>query len=245
VPSLTFLGTGAGGGTPGEGRSRRRESSLLAVHDDTALVVDVTRDFGGQARRVDQIAAVLLTHAHRDAAGGIAHLRSWCAARAAAPVPMYASPQTLEVVRRRFARLEHVRAVPVREGATHRQGPWRVEALEVPHARDPATPTYAWRLTAAGTVIVYASDVARLTDALERFAERAALLVVDGSMWKRRIFSHLTIDAALEPLCRWSVDRIALTHIGRSAPPHEHLEREARDRCARAFPAYDGLRLSL
>jgi len=56
-----------------------------------------------------------------------------------------------------------------------------------------------------------------------------------------RLFSHLTADAAPPLLCDWDVGRIALTQIGRTAPPHDKLEREVRRRCARAVPAYDGL----
>lgn len=77
---LRVLGTGAGGGTPGRGRSGRRESSLL-ISDGTALLVDVTRDFAAQAEHlvgIDAILeAILLTHRHRDAIGGLPSLRRW------------------------------------------------------------------------------------------------------------------------------------------------------------------------
>ena len=64
-------------------------------------------------------------------------------------------------------------------------------------------------------------------------------------MWRRRIFSHLTVDQALPELCRWKVERIVLTQIGRLLPPHAMLEREVARRCARARSAYDGLELAL
>lgn len=243
--SVTFLGTGASGGTAGADRSRRRESSLLAVCNNTALLVDVTRDFAVQAPLIDRIDGVLLTHAHRDAAGGIARLRAWCRARGTGPVALYAHPLTLEAVRRRFARLDHLACTPVEEGARYRCGTWGLEALEVPHAPDPRTPTYAWRLTSPTAVVVYASDVARLTNHLRHFAEGATLLIIDAAMWRRRLFTHLTIDAALPGLCRWGVGDIALTQIGRSAPPHEQLTRAVAAICPRAFPAHDGLHLDL
>lgn len=244
-PTVRFLGTGASGSTPGDGRSYRRESSLLAEAHGTRLLLDVTRDFSEQARGLDGIDAILLTHAHRDACGGLAQLRVWLRARGLGPVALLAAPGTLAGVRRHFARLDHVVPVAVDEDEQRRCGPWSLRALEVPHATHPYTPTYAWRVEAAGHALVYASDVASLTARLRMFAAGASLLAIDGAMWRRRLYSHLSADVALPVLCRWDVDRIALTQIGRSAPPHEEFERAVRGLCSRAFPAYDGLELRL
>lgn len=116
-----------------------------------------------------------------------------------------------------------------------------MSALTVPHAQDPRFPTYAWRVSASGRSIVYASDVAHLTPELERFCAGATLLVLDGAMWRRRLFSHLTIDEVLPIACSWSVTSIILTQIGRSAPPHAQLQREVAGLCPKARAAYDGL----
>jgi hypothetical protein len=62
----------------------------------------------------------------------------------------------------------------------------------------------------------------------------ARLLVVDGAMWQRSLFSHLTIDRELPALCRWPVERILVTQIGRTPPPHEALERAVRSLCPKA-----------
>jgi hypothetical protein len=120
-----------------------------------------------------------------------------------------------------------------------------VRALTVPHAGEARFPTFAWRLEADGAVVVYASDVAALTPELERFSDGAELLVIDGAMWRRQLFSHLTIDRELPRLCRWRVGRIVLTQIGRTAPRHERLAREVARLCPRAAPAHDELELSL
>lgn len=179
------------------------------------MLLDVTRDFDEQAAALDRLDCVLLSHAHADACGGIPRLRRWWRERADHPLRVYAAEETLAALRRRHA----------------------------PHAREAHYPTYAWRLTSGGTRLVYASDVARLTPELERFAAGASLLVVDGAMWRRTLFSHLTIDRELPRLCDWRVERILLTQIGRTAPVHDRLVREARSLCRRAAPAYDGLEL--
>lgn len=213
----------------------------MLVEDGARILIDVTRHFTKQAAGLQQLDAVLLTHGHRDACGGIAQLRRWRRERDGDPLPVYASAETIAAVRRRFSRLDHCRFVPVRGGAPVRCGPWSLTALEVPHSGDERYPTFAWKLRARGTAIVYVSDVARLTGELRRFTRSATVLVLDAAMWRRRIFSHLTIDEALPEVCQWSVGEILLTQIGRSVPPHEALGLEAARLCARARPAYDGM----
>jgi phosphoribosyl 1,2-cyclic phosphodiesterase len=237
---IRFLGTGASGGTPGAGRSRRRESSALVDAGQVALL-DVTRDFPAQARGVERVDVALITHAHRDASGGLPALREWWWERSSDPLPVYASPETIAALRARYRRIDHCEFVPVRPGRRRRVGALAVTALTVPHARERHSPTFAWKLAARRRTAVYASDVARLTPRLRRFSGGANLLAIDGAMWRRRLFSHLTIDAELPRLSEWRVDRIVLTQIGRTAPPHEELERAVAALCPTAMPAYDGL----
>jgi phosphoribosyl 1,2-cyclic phosphate phosphodiesterase len=242
---VRFLGTGASGGTPGRGRSRRRESSALVQVAGKSLLLDVTRDFPEQAGGIDRLDAALLTHGHRDASGGLPALGRWWRERSRERLPVYAERETIAAVRRRAKRLEHCRFVPVAAGRRRRIGGCTISPLTVPHARERHFPTFAWRIAGDGRTLVYASDVARLTRELERFARGADLLVIDGAMWRRRIFSHLTIDAALPILCGWQVDRIALTQIGKTAPPHEQLGRAVTRTCEKATPAYDGMEIDL
>jgi phosphoribosyl 1,2-cyclic phosphodiesterase len=206
------------------------------------LLIDVTRDFRRQARGVGRIDGVLLTHAHRDACGGIPELRRWLARRDATPLRVFAAPETIMALERRHRRLDHCDFAAVRADQRRRIGQVEVVAVEVPHARERHFPTFAWKLRQAGSTLVYASDVARLTPELERFSRGASVLVIDGAMWGRRLFSHLTIDRHLPRLCDWRVDRILLTQIGRTAPPHDRLIRDVRNLCPRAEPAHDGLK---
>jgi phosphoribosyl 1,2-cyclic phosphodiesterase len=238
--NATFLGTGAAGGTPGRGCSARRESSLL-VEAGVMVLFDATTYLSEQLAGVDRLDAVLLTHAHRDAAGGVAALGRWWRERDLAPLPLYAAPEVIAVLRERHRRLEHLRPVAVQPGARHRVGGLVVRAVEVPHDRNPRFRTFAWRLGD----LVYASDVARVEPPLERLARGARLLVIDGAMWRRSLFSHLTIDRELPRLCRWPVERILLTQIGRTAPPHDAFARAVAELCPRAAPAWDGMNVSL
>ncbi len=238
---LLFLGTGASGGTPGRGRSRRLESSLL-IGAKTNVLIDVTRDFPVQAERVAAIDAILLTHAHRDAIGGLPSLRRWWLQRGAGrPIDVFLSRASAEIIRSRYRRQEHCRLHIAAPGRTRRVGAFSVRAVTVPHARDRRFVTYAWRVSSGAASVVYASDVARLTPGLRRFSDGAGALVLDGAMWGRRLFSHLTIQEALPAACSWNVGSIILTQIGRSVPPHPQLQREIAALCPRALAAHDGL----
>lgn len=120
-----------------------------------------------------------------------------------------------------------------------------VSALVVPHAREPRSTTCAWRVSSATRSVGYASDVAYLTRELEQFCAGAAILILDGAMWRKPLFSRLTIDESLPAACSWSVDSIVLTQIGRTAPQHPRLQRAVAALCPKARAAYDGLSLRI
>jgi ribonuclease BN (tRNA processing enzyme) len=212
---------------------------------NAGLLLDVTRDVAQQLEGVASLSAVALTHAHRDAAGGLAVLARWWRERELEPLPLYACAEAIAVVRQRYRRLDHLRPVPVEPGARVALDGLTLSAVEVPHALDRRYRTYAWRVESDRCTFVYASDVGRVEPPLERLAHDAQLLIVDGAMWRRRLFSHLTIDQELPRLCGWPVEQILLTQIGRTVPPHEQLERAARALCPKAAPAWDGLVVEL
>jgi phosphoribosyl 1,2-cyclic phosphodiesterase len=205
-------------------------------------LVDVTRDFAAQAEHLVGIGAILLTHGHRDAIGGLPALRRWWLEQnGSRPIDVFLGEATARIVRGRYRRLEHCRLHVVPPGQPCRIGSLDVTALIVPHAREPRFTTFAWRVTSRARSVVYASDVARLTRELEQFCSGATVLILDAAMWRKRLFSHLTIDEALPTACSWSVDSIILTQIGRTAPPHPQLQRAVAALCPKALAAHDGL----
>jgi phosphoribosyl 1,2-cyclic phosphodiesterase len=216
---------------------------LHASSIDGDILIDVTRDFVAQSRTLRGVDLVLLTHSHRDATGGLSRLDRWLAARSSAPVTVMASRATLRSVRRRHPRLRHL---VWRELPPGRRRHWRgtvISAIEVPHS--PGCTTYAWKLRRAGVTLVYASDVARLTPGLRRFCRGADLLVIDGAMWGRTLFTHLNIQAALPHIARWDVRRVLFTQIGKSTPAHEVVDAWLRRQCPRTAAAYDGMVVQL
>jgi len=82
----------------------------MLICDRATVLIDVTRDFAAQAERLTRIEAVALTHAHRDAIGGLPALRRWWLAnRAPEPIDVFLSEATARVIRTRYRRLEHCR----------------------------------------------------------------------------------------------------------------------------------------
>jgi phosphoribosyl 1,2-cyclic phosphodiesterase len=218
----------------------------MLISDGIALLIDVTSDFAVQAERLTGIDAILLTHGHRDAIGGLPALRRWWLERDGShPIDVFLSDATAAIIRTRYRRLEHCRLHIAAAGRSRRIGALSVSPIVVPHARDPRFITYAWRVSAGPRSLVYASDIACLTPELEAFCAGATVLVLDGAMWRRRLFSHLTIDQALPTACSWAVDSIILTQIGRTAPPHHHLQRQLAALCPKARAAHDGLAVTV
>ncbi len=242
---IVFLGTGASGGTPGLGKSNRLESSAF-IKEGLNILIDTTRDFVKQIKFVDKnltivnnlstsINAVLLTHGHLDACGGIAKLSP--------NIPVFAHPKTLRIIQQKFC-LSKLKLIPVRSGQIVKLGNWDIIPQQIPHSKDPRFPTFAWKLAGPKTII-YASDIAELTLKFKDFCNKADLLIIDGATWKRKIFTHLRVDQDLPIICRWPVGKIILTQIGQSAPPHEEFKKIVTNICPKAIPAYDGMEISI
>lgn len=209
------------------------ESSAVITAGGATILVDVTRDFAEQARRLPAPDLVLITHPHRDASGGLARLARWTKA----PVPVWSAPPTIAKLRARYRRLAPLELEPVR-----RPRSWRgfaIAPLVVPHAAD--CTTVAWRIASGGRTIIYASDVARL----DRRLAACDLLVLDGATWQRRIFTHLELASAARTVARWPVGRVLFTQLGRSTPEHAALDRWLRALDSRLGAAYDGLELDV
>lgn len=240
---LKFLGTGASGQTPGIGKSKRYESSLY-IQNKSSILIDVTRDFNLQVRLIENIDYILITHGHRDAIGGLPQLERWL--RIKKPVNIFCHPKTIKVIKRNYKRLKNFRFFKISNGEQLILGDFCIYAIEVPHARSNNFPTFAWKIEdKLKKTIVYASDIAIITKSFARFCQNIDLLIIDGAMWKKKIFSHIRIDQEIKQMCTWNVEKIFLTHIGKTAPPHEILQKKLQALCAKAFPAFDGMNIQL
>ncbi|MEO9365097.1 MAG: MBL fold metallo-hydrolase [Nitrososphaera sp.] len=116
---LTVLGSGTSVGVPTIGcscrvcrsedpRDRRLRPSVCLRWEDHTVVIDTGPDFRQQALAygITQVDAVLFTHAHADHVLGLDDLRPFNFHQRG-PIPVYASAQTLEVIRRIFSYIFH------------------------------------------------------------------------------------------------------------------------------------------
>lgn len=240
---IIFLGTGASGGTAGVGKSKRKESSLL-IKNGTSILIDVTRDFSKQANLISHLDYVFLTHGHQDACGGIKQLDDWLQDKKASPVSVYAHKKTIAVIESHHKLFTHCQFVAVSENQHIKIADLKAIPLEVPHSFSAKFPTFVWKFRQAKTV-VYASDIAALTEKFKTFCKGADLLIIDGATWRRKIFSHLRVDESLPEICRWNIGKIILTQIGKSVPKYEDFEKEVKKICSRVRPGFDGMKIRL
>lgn len=103
---LKFLGTGESGQTLGVGKSNRLES-FLYIQNRSSILIDVTRNFYLQVRFIENIDCVLLTHAHKDAIGGLPQLERWL--RTKNSINIFCHPKTIETIKRNYKRLKKFR----------------------------------------------------------------------------------------------------------------------------------------
>jgi len=168
------------------------------ISEETVLLIDAARDFAARAERWVRIDAILVTHGHRDAIGGLASLRRrWLGHNRSQPINIFLGGPTGQIIHTRNKRFDHCRLHVGELAQPRRVGSFVVSALVVPHARELRFTTFAWRGSAGARSVVYASDVAFLTPELREFSAGATVLVLDGARRHKRLFSHLTLDDAL------------------------------------------------
>jgi phosphoribosyl 1,2-cyclic phosphate phosphodiesterase len=259
--NVRFLGTGSAGGCPRVGhtdelcrdarrpgsKSARRRSSVLVQTKDATILIDAGPDVLAQLRgaRVRSIDAVLLTHEHSDAVGGLRALNSWLAHRGLA-VPLIALGGTLDAVYDDDRR--QLMSVPADPGTPLMVRRTAVIPFPVIHGVRLDVPTAGYRIDG----FVYASDMQGAPPDSLRIMRHAEVFVTDAALWATKsLAGHQTVPEAIAIGKFLAPKRLILTQIGHSVPPHKRAERLVRAYAKRQsvrFPvrlAYDGLKISV
>ena len=251
---LTFLGTGTSFGVPQIGcecavcrstdpRDKRTRVGAVVESGGTRLLIDTPPELRLQliATGVQGVDAVLFTHDHADHTHGIDDVRA-ISMRRDAPLPFYASAETLASVRQKFGYIfdESIRPLPgtskpegrataIRAGKPFQVGDATVVPVAVPHGH---VTVLAFRIGP----LAYVTDAKSVPeDALALL--RGARVLVLNALFRTDHPTHLSIPEAVRVAQALGADRTYLTHLTHDTF-HADLEAELPQGIA---PAFDGL----
>ncbi len=255
---LTFLGTGTSMGVPSLGcicavctssdahDKRLRPSVLITWRENApgperAVVIDTGPDFRQQALRVGlkRVDAVFYTHGHADHVLGMDDLRplSFAASRESGPIPLYAAPQTIEILEKIFdytfspdatyINRARVKLEPLKD----RNRIHGVDFVRIP-VEHGGQAIDGFRFGAAA----YLTDVSAIPEASFPLLEGVEVLVL-AALRHAPHPSHATVEQALAWARRIGARQTWFTHIAHDLG---HQETNAK-LPAEAQLAYDGL----
>ncbi len=252
---LTILGCGTSSGVPriggdwgacdpAEPRNRRRRVSILVEHGGTRVLVDTGPDLREQLIDVGiaHLDAVIWTHDHADHCHGIDDLRQVFHARQS-PVPGFARPETLRVLRSRFGYVfEGNDGYPPTVTAAELPDRLQVGAIAIrivdqPHGN---VTSAGIRFDAGGRSVAYSTDASGLIDAMTALFAGLDVWVVDA-LRRRPHPSHASLSEALGWIETVGPKRALLTHMDQSMD----YRQLAAELPPGVEPAYDGQEISL
>ena len=249
---ILVLGSGTSTGVPMVGcscpvcgstdpRDRRSRTSLLIQHAGKNILVDTCTDMRQQLlqARVDQIDAVLFTHAHADHVNGIDDLRGFYFQHQRV-IPCYACPDAMERLihgfRYIFYKGEHDTHPPLLEALTV-DGPFDLFGLRVVPVRVAHGPGFSCGYRIGS--FAYLTDCHAIPASSGQLLQGLDTLVIDGLRWSPHPF-HFNIEGAIAAGRQLGVPRIVLTHL-----THEVSHAESARLPAGVEFAYDGMMFEL
>jgi phosphoribosyl 1,2-cyclic phosphate phosphodiesterase len=252
--NITFLGTGTSSGVPMIGcrcsvctsadpRDQRLRSSIHIHSASTSLVVDTGPDFRTQMLRasVNQLDAVLLTHAHKDHIAGLDDVRAYNHFQQK-PMSLFADPRTEEAVRRdyyyAFSDTKYPGTPEIDLFSIGEEpfvvGDIPVTPIRVMHLKMPVLGFRFGDFT-------YITD-ANYIEAAELDKIRGSRVLVLNALRKEKHLSHFTLAEAIELGQGLEVPEVYFTHISHQLGLHATIQGELPSGFHLAF---DGLQISI
>lgn len=232
--NLKILGSGTSTGVPvlgchcpvcrsDEPRNRRTRCSVLLEWAGRQVLIDTATDFRQQALRegVERLDAVLFTHTHADHVHGIDDLRTF-SLHSGVAVPVYASAESLTVIRRVFSYIFSDEAEPgyrPRLELHEVHGPFELfgqRVLPVPLEHGTGL-SLGFRI--AG--LAYLTDCSGIPHASWPLLEDLDLLVIDALRFREHA-SHFSIAEAIAVAERLGARRTLLTHLSHDVDYRRH-----------------------
>jgi phosphoribosyl 1,2-cyclic phosphate phosphodiesterase len=224
---LTFLGTGTSAGVPMIGchcpvcdstdpRDKRTRPSVVISYGSLRVLVDATPELRLQcvANRIDNIDAVVMTHAHADHIMGMDDLRRFNAIRKG-PLDVWADDATNEAMTRCFGyafKQPDPKSTLFRPQLVRRKidGPFEIgtetwRPIRLFHGDMPVLGFRVGRLA-------YCTDVNRIPEESYGLLEDLDVLVLDALTHARHA-THFSLEEALAQTARIKANRTYFTHI--------------------------------
>jgi riboflavin kinase/FMN adenylyltransferase len=224
----------------------RLRPSLLLSRNEQNVVIDTTPDFRQQALRIglDRLDAIILTHGHADHILGFDDIRPFNI-RQNAPLPVYGSKETFDVLRRAFAYVFDDRPTfsTVPSVTLHAvNGPFElmgVKFVPVPLLHGDLE-VLGFRFGRAA----YLTDFGSLPDSSLALLEDLDVLILDALRDIPHPM-HQTVEQALALIERVKPRQSWFTHIAHDLPHAETNERLRKLGLKRVALAYDGLQFDV
>jgi phosphoribosyl 1,2-cyclic phosphate phosphodiesterase len=233
------IGNDWGDCDPAEPKNRRTRSSILVESDSQRLLVDCGPDLREQLLAADiaSLDAVMVTHDHADHCHGIDDLRQ-VAHHIGGPVPLYARPNTLRRLGKRFTyAFEGTPLYPpvlngIKLGDEFSLGSARLCFVDQPHG---GITSLGIRADEGDRSLGYAIDFHELTPAMANLYAGIDFWICD-CLRRKPHPTHAHLDAVLGWARELEVGQLLLTHLDKSMD-YATLSAELPDWAA---PAYDG-----
>ncbi len=266
---ILFLGTGPTEAIPREGhtdalcrdaraggKSRRRRSCALVTSGRTTILIDSGPDIFEQLskHKPKRIDAVLLTHGHEDAGGGLRDLDDWLTQEHGMrdAIPVFTDHLTAERLTTRFGKFKNLYfsklkdytaiVIPAKAGIQkdkqNRMDP-RVSSNSPEDDRTmrsgikivpfPVLHTHDVRYKTYGykfDSFCYASDFYELPKRTKNLLKDLDTVILDGAMYLGvKMPTHMSADTTVRLANELKARRLILTQSGHTYPPHDQAEK--------------------
>lgn len=199
-----------------KGGKDRRTRSSLAIQTGTKLILfDCGPDIKYQLKKHKLVwpDAVFITHEHLDANYGLRYL-----------------PKSTQIFSEKLGNIKHGRPIEL----------FGIKILPFRVVHSKIAPFSGYRVKVSGFSFVYVTDTASIRG-VKKYVLGCDILFADGSILKRNLEGHLSIENQLKHYKKWRIKKVIFTHIGHATLPHEDLVKYVCAIYGNADVAYDGL----